>query len=410
MKYRKGVVLPLSRNCFSIALLFFVCNAPGAYPQAVIIDHTCTDLSLIPVEYINNARGQFRVGYGHTSHGSQITTGMELINSPPYYFNGDGAGGALSYQETSGDLGGDWVAITRALLNSPGNNRNVIIWSWCGQVSGSSEADIAQYLNSMSQLENDYPGVTFVYMTGHLDGTGTGGGLNVRNNQIRSYCIANNKVLLDFADIERYDPNGTDYLNLGGGTGGDGDGCQYNSGNWGIEWCAAHPGSDLCAGDNSCIDCGCAHSVYLNCNLKGRAFWWMMARLAGWQGTSPGPTPTPPPPVAPPITLHTNKTAFSTSDTIVITVDVRATANFTPYIRFALPDGSYLYLIRGGRVARGAQPFMKGPLTLGADIAGYGVARITFSGIAPRSYALQGALVGSGGIIDGVHETALIIE
>jgi len=123
---------------------------------------------------------------------------------------------------------------------------------------------------------------------------------------------------------------------------------------------------------------------------------------------SGGPIPTPTPP--PPITLHTDKTAFSTSDTIVITADVRPTANFTPYIRFALPGGSYLYLISGGRFARGAKPFLKGPLTLRGDIAGYGVAQITFSGIAPGSYALQGALVGGAGIIDGINETALSVQ
>ena len=45
-------------------------------------------------------------------------------------------------------------------------------------------------------------------MTGHLDGGGTAGNLNVRNNQIRNYCIANDKILFDFADIESYKPNG----------------------------------------------------------------------------------------------------------------------------------------------------------------------------------------------------------
>ena len=58
------------------------------------------------------------------------------------------------------------------------------------------------------------------------------------------------------------------------------DGVQHN---WADEWCAANPGSDLCD------SCSCAHSKALNCNRKSRAFRWMMARLAGWNGgISPG--------------------------------------------------------------------------------------------------------------------------
>ena len=38
----------------------------------------------------------------------------------------------------------------------------------------------------MAQLEQQYPQVKYVYMTGHLDGTGSGGNLNQRNEQIRA--------------------------------------------------------------------------------------------------------------------------------------------------------------------------------------------------------------------------------
>jgi hypothetical protein len=76
----------------------------------------------------------------------------------------------------------------------------------------------------MSSLENEFENVTFVYMTGHLDGTGENGNLTQRNNQIREFCKNNNKILFDFADIESYDPDGNYYND------------DYDGGNWALEW------------------------------------------------------------------------------------------------------------------------------------------------------------------------------
>jgi hypothetical protein len=285
----KGIIL-------AILTAAAIIPANSVFSQAIIIDHYCTDLSQIPEPYINSARSAFRISYGHTSHGSQLVSGMDTIESQYgalYAYDYDGSGGALSLHdsEPDGDLGNPdrttWYSRTRTLLNTQGNNRNMIMWSWCGQVSDASQSEIANdYLALMNQLENEYPSYKFIYMTGHLDGSGSSGNLHQRNEQIRQYCRNNNKILYDFADIERYDPNGTNYLDLGGGT--DDNGCQYDDGNWGDNWCDANPGSDLCT------YCDCAHSQSLNCNLKGRAFWWMMARLAGWPGPSAAPTPTPP--------------------------------------------------------------------------------------------------------------------
>jgi hypothetical protein len=153
-------------------------------------------------------------------------------------------------------------------------NYDYSMWSWCGQVSGASEAYITEYLTVMTNFETQYPDMRFILMTGHTDGSGIDGTLHIRNEQIRQYAIDHGMVLFDFADIESWDPDGqTWYLPLGCTDYG-----SYDGGDWPAEWCTDHPGHPLCD------SCSCAHSQSLICNLKGRAFWWMMARLAGWPG------------------------------------------------------------------------------------------------------------------------------
>jgi hypothetical protein len=272
----------------SCALLMGVAGAAAQEP--IVADHNCTNLSSVPASWIENAKGQFRLSYGHTSHGSQIITGMNVIKDPPgslYWWDHDGTQGGLSIHDGTppGDLGNPdyytWATLTREMLDDPGNDRNVVMWSWCGQAD-TTEENIQIYLDLMSALEADYQDVRFIYMTGHLNGTGEEGNLHARNNQIRAHCLANNTVLFDFADIESYDPDGNYFLDLYAD-----DACNYSGGNWADEWCAAHPGSELCA------DCSCAHSRPLNCNLKARAFWWMIARMAGWEGPAEAePIPT----------------------------------------------------------------------------------------------------------------------
>lgn len=256
-------------------------NVPCDGREALIIDQTCRSVDGIPPASIEAAKTAFRIWYGHTSHGSQIMTGISVMRDALFDYN-NGVG-TLSIAETSGDLGNPdattWAARTREQLDRSDNDRNMVMWSWCGQVSGRTEEVLQQdYLDLMATLEEEYPGVTFVYMTGHLDGSGVAGNLNQRNEQIRAFCRAHNKVLFDFAAIESYDPDGAFFLDKGAN-----DNCDWREPgtgtkrNWADEWCAAHPGS--------CASCGCAHSKCLNCQLKGRAFWHMMARLAGWNGS-----------------------------------------------------------------------------------------------------------------------------
>ena len=252
----------------------------------MIIDHNCTKLSSIPAEYIDAAKQTLHIAYGHTSHGSQLTTGMTglvTFKGNTYAWNNGGTGGALDLHDyaMTGDLGNpdrtSWADRTRTYLNS-NTDVNVVIWSWCGQVSSATEADINTYLNLMADLESDYPDVKFVYITGHLDGTGLTGNLHLRNEQIRKYCKDNDRILFDFADIECYNPDGTYF-----GDRKPNDACAYDTnddgtldGNWAVEWQNSHTrGVDW-------FSCSSAHSEPLNANQKAYAAWWLWARLAGW--------------------------------------------------------------------------------------------------------------------------------
>jgi len=253
-----------------------------------IFDHRCTKLNSIPLEWITSAKEKLHIAYGHTSHGSQLTDGMKglaTFKGTEYSWNDGGTGGALDLHDyaMSGDLGypdrTSWADRTRTYL-SANSDVNVIIWSWCGEVSFATEADIITYLDLMTDLETDYPNVKFVYMTGHLDGTGLTGNLHLRNEQIRKYCRENNKILYDFADIESYNPDGVYFVDKKAN-----DACDYDSdgnggfdSNWAIQWQNSHIiGTDW-------YYCNSQHSQPLNANQKAYAAWWLWARLAGWDG------------------------------------------------------------------------------------------------------------------------------
>lgn len=293
----------------------------STYPQGMIIGHNqahLEDLKSIPPEWIDSAKAKLKVAYFHTSHGSQINSGLTPLDAfmggKGIYLSGEGGGPGIMYFDDhyGPDLSnreGTFDDETRVFLDDPANQEvNVIMWSWC-QILGHDGDENPGYCSNMDSLIAEYgPGgskitsgtrtvpVQFVHMTGHLNGQGEEGRTNEINTYIRNHCIANDRILYDFADIESYDPDDQYFLDDYAD-----DECNYlvdgnRTGNWAREWAE---GKVMMDGEDDTTHnepnggqwyhCSPAHTHAVNGNMKAYAAWYLFARIAGWEG--PDTTP-----------------------------------------------------------------------------------------------------------------------
>ena len=279
---------------------------PADWPGGLIIDHNCIDLNTIPQQWIDAAQANVKIHYAHTSHGSQVTTGLTRLEAANSTFDVSIVVGSLPTE--SGTLcmldgnpphsyitpdlywqGEPARAITQ---NTIDDNPTVTLslWSWCTQLNSYDTAGTQEYLDAMTMLENANPSITFVYMTSNAQADGsTGYNRWVNNEMVRQYCLDNNKILFDFADLDCY-------------SNGDYHTYEYTVGEETYNVPLEHPDFN---GDEA------GHTTYTSCEQKGRAFWWLVATLAGWD--------------SPTTTATTSTSTSSTSSTTTTGSTITAT-------------------------------------------------------------------------------------
>ncbi len=278
-------------RCVGLGLAVFWAGA--CWGASIRIDHRHTDITQLTEAQINRAKSKLHIAYSHTSHGSQLTEGMtglvdfangggRGLNLPRDIFawNDGGSGGALDLHDYAmeGDVGyyPDWVRHTRAYLDDPAHaDVNVVVWAWCGQMGEKyREGTLArEYLRPMADLERRYPHVVFVYMTGHVD-IWDDADNKAACRAIRDWCASGNRVLYDFNDIERHNPDGTYFPYVHEDCGIYDGPAGTETGNWATSWQNTHTeGVDW-------YNCGSEHSQPLNANLKAYAAWALWCQIA----------------------------------------------------------------------------------------------------------------------------------
>ena len=318
VKGKKMSKKPVLFRCASVLMLLLLWNIPAE--ALIVVGHQETDLSAIPASWVERVKDNLDIVYQHTSHGSQIVTGLNAVEQFPAFGgtyswtdpNGDpGSAGTLSLDDygvrpgvyyclSTGDIAetitpenpedpdftiAQWARYTRDyLIDTDNYHINVVMWSWCN-ISGHN---IPRYIRSMewllaqfSEEGSDYTDdqmltpftpharaathpVKFVFITAHANGGGENDSSAVPNQQIRDHVIAYDRILFDFSDIENYDPDGNYYLdkNVTDALYYDDEGSH--DANWADEYLDLHSGGELyqlTKGVDSYGGCSdCAHS------------------------------------------------------------------------------------------------------------------------------------------------------
>lgn len=272
-------------------------------------------LRSIPDDVLQTIRSNFEVFYVHSSHGTHVSfgafglPGFKSGYSTKFAVNSQKTGDNLVFQDyrhsqpspytvcdlSTADANWDkWLTDSRTWLEN-NQSTNVFMWSWCDITRHNVEA----YCNAMETLIGEYgqggskvgPGkarqipVHFIFMTGHaVKNANIGQGLPKNQaDYIINFCKTRGYFCLDYYSIDTTTMDGVYYED----TDDNGNSARYG-GNFYLDWQNKHTkGIDWYenkSSPNGSVETGSHNTQHITANRKAYVFWWILARLTGWDG------------------------------------------------------------------------------------------------------------------------------
>lgn len=289
-QYNLATTTPLAASAAISKYVYLpnITQTPSVVSKAVVADHTViAKFAQIPQSAINSA-ASIKTLFMHQSTGGLIEySGLECLaglHGDPASFPAEcvtyadnrDAGTWPWYDNTKFNWE-EWPDVTIAdsilkmdqfvsVVHEQAGTYQVIGMKYCYTDGWNQSDNVDQnyYINKMLALESQYPNKVFMWATSALWAEPGGACNNIFNScqgiydfnqQIRAYAKAHNKPLYDIADIESHDSNGNP--------------------------CIVDGYEGMCT---AWYDSGGGHPNTAGAIRLSKGFWWLMARLGGWNG------------------------------------------------------------------------------------------------------------------------------